>query len=340
MYVGRSAIVRNNKLIVFNEYEKNQFRKTIDYERLKQISSTNYQGEIKFRSRRLIEKRFDAWFRSLQVLNKFNETHGIRENYRFVMVTLTLCAKQFHNDKYIKLKMLKPFIKKMEKDYKVQNWAWKAESQKNGNIHFHIVIDKFVPKKWINKTWETYLDKMGYLKIFQEKTNKKHPPAANVLGQDKMLNPVSYLTKYYVKEEVSRKINGALWRMSDKLLKLQNFTYNLSWKEENNILKTAEIRKATVVHEEHFSIIIFKEAINESYISKECQLKADKFYLDQGLYLSSNDPNIKPPKQLEKTPMQKAVEAEEHPLKSNLDAVQLFIPNFQNMAVRRFDEFS
>ncbi len=39
----------------------------------------------------------------------------------------------------------------MKKSYQVDYYVWKAEPQKNGNIHFHILMDRWVDYKDINR---------------------------------------------------------------------------------------------------------------------------------------------------------------------------------------------
>ena len=67
---------------------------------------------------------------------------------RFVNVsfcTLTLPSEQFHSDIEIKSKCLNQFFIECKKYYNLRNYIWKLEHQKNGNVHFHILADIFLP---------------------------------------------------------------------------------------------------------------------------------------------------------------------------------------------------
>jgi hypothetical protein len=87
--------------------------------------------------------------------------------YKLSLVTLTLPAAQFHNDNYIKKFLLNGFLQILRKDYNLQNYLWKAEKQHNGNIHFHIVIDKYVYFRDLNRIWNKILDNHGYIEKYR-----------------------------------------------------------------------------------------------------------------------------------------------------------------------------
>jgi hypothetical protein len=50
-------------------------------------------------------------------------------------------------------------------------WAyvWKAESQDNGNIHFHIVTNIFIDHKIIREAWNRIIEKFGYIEAYSSK---------------------------------------------------------------------------------------------------------------------------------------------------------------------------
>ena len=52
-------------------------------------------------------------------------------------ITLTLSDVQAHTDDSIKEHMLQPFLYWLQRYYNC-SYVWKAETQINGNIHFHI----------------------------------------------------------------------------------------------------------------------------------------------------------------------------------------------------------
>lgn len=90
-------------------------------------------------------------------------------NYRMSFVTLTLPAKQFHSDTDIKSKALNQFLVELRKHYDIQNYVWKAELQKNENIHFHLLLDKYVDFQALRRRWNRCINKLGYVDKYQDK---------------------------------------------------------------------------------------------------------------------------------------------------------------------------
>src|SRR5438552_841266 len=77
---------------------------------------------------------------------KFVYNKEQKKGYHFKLnfITLTLSDIQFHPDRFIKRKMLDPFLKWLVRVHNCKNYVWKAETQDNGNIHFHITTNKFI----------------------------------------------------------------------------------------------------------------------------------------------------------------------------------------------------
>lgn len=89
-------------------------------------------------------------------------------NFRAAFITLTLPAKQKHSDVELK-KCLDLFLQDLRRVYKVKNYVWRSELQDNGNIHFHILIDKYIYHKIIRNYWLKALRHTDYVKEYQRK---------------------------------------------------------------------------------------------------------------------------------------------------------------------------
>lgn len=89
--------------------------------------------------------------------------------FRVAFVTLTLPCLQFHTHAEIKSKCLNRFLTDMRRFHGIENYVWKAELQKNGNIHFHLTFDKFVHYMQIRKLWNNAIAKLGYIGEYANK---------------------------------------------------------------------------------------------------------------------------------------------------------------------------
>ncbi len=90
-------------------------------------------------------------------------------NFNISFITLTLPAIQKHSHAVIKSKCLNHFLVIARRKWNVQNYVWKAEIQSNGNIHFHITTDKYIPYMHLRREWNNVISKLGYIKAYQSK---------------------------------------------------------------------------------------------------------------------------------------------------------------------------
>ena len=119
-------------------------------------------------------------------------------NYKAVFITLTLPSAQKHNDRVIKQKLLQPILRILRNRYKVQNYIWKAEANKNGNIHFHITTDKFIPWRELRTAWNTVIETLSYV----TNSGLEDPNSIDVHAVYKINNIGGYLAKYISKNDL------------------------------------------------------------------------------------------------------------------------------------------
>lgn len=115
---------------------------------------------------------------TIQILYQLSKPKTVRisktktiNNYRCSFITLTLPSKQIHTDIEIK-KCLNAFLTNIRKVYGLQNYVWVSEIQKNGNLHFHMVIDKYINHHAIRYYWNKSINKLGYIDRYKEKFNR------------------------------------------------------------------------------------------------------------------------------------------------------------------------
>lgn len=89
-------------------------------------------------------------------------------NFQISFITLTLPSKQMHSHKEIKSKCLNHFLVIAREKWGVKNYVWKAEIQVNGNIHFHITTDQYIPYMAIRREWNNCVSKLGYVSRYRD----------------------------------------------------------------------------------------------------------------------------------------------------------------------------
>lgn len=166
------------------------------------------------------------------VLFSKDKTVHYKTGQYVAFVTLTLPTKQKHSDKVLK-RLQTRYIENLQKTYGVKYYVWKAEAQRNGNIHFHLLIDKWIHWTIHRKLWNKQLDKLGYLDEYFEKHGNRNPNTTDVhsLKKDKrgkkLKNITSYIIKYMTKLEFGKRpILGQLWGCSDSTKNLDYPRYS------------------------------------------------------------------------------------------------------------------
>ena len=128
--------------------------------------------------------------------------------FKINFITLTLSSAQCHSDREIKRRLLEPFLKVMRNKWKVVNYVWKAETQANGNIHFHITADKFIHHAELRLVWNTIQENLGYV----SRSNIADPNSTDIHAVKQVRNLAAYISKYISKNDSTRrKIEGKIW---------------------------------------------------------------------------------------------------------------------------------
>ena len=199
-------------------------------------------------------------------------------NFRTNFITLTLPSKQVHPDQEIK-GCLNNFLTTLRTVYGLKNYIWKAELQKNENIHFHLITDIFIPHQAIRYYWNKAVNVLGYVDRYQQiyqnltlkeyaelrqietfkalngyqfgnKTNWKSPPTENVKNISNLSQLSYYVSKYVSKdfateedttpEQLARIENfGRVWGRSQSLSAIK-FTTRYNWDALKDFLKSLD----------------------------------------------------------------------------------------------------
>ena len=157
-------------------------------------------------------------------------------NYKMAFITLTLPSTQAHNTAFITENCLNQFLTELRQNHGLQNYVWRLEFQKNGNVHYHIVTDTFIDWETIRLIWNRVLNKHGYIKPYTDKmfgmslndyvnnynkngavafdvlakryahgraTNWTNPPSVDVISCTSNKAISNYIAKYFNKKEKS-----------------------------------------------------------------------------------------------------------------------------------------
>jgi hypothetical protein len=171
-----------------------------------------------------------------------------------------------YSDKWIKSNLLNQFLTELRQKYKSVCYVWKAETQQNGNIHFHITTNKYIYLGELRTMWNRILDKTNFISRYQDRfknmsfddyylyrnrfqsvsskkcmkayeygvrTNWLDPNSTDIHAVNNIRDIAAYLSKYFRKgyeaytnkrgnvHQECRKVDGCLWRLSERLSKFR-----------------------------------------------------------------------------------------------------------------------
>lgn len=166
-----------------------------------------YNGYMSPAARRKFRRHVSTWLRSIFVYREHVKRRYDPGRAYPTMATLTLPVSQVHDDREINRKCFQPWLQVMRREYGVELYAWRAEAQENGNIHFHVLLDRYVPKRALQSAWNMCLDTLDYRARYFAESGSLDPPSTNIFfvqrrvkdrktGEWRDADPVSYLLEY------------------------------------------------------------------------------------------------------------------------------------------------
>lgn len=216
--------VTSSRSVSYFDYGTDLLRPPMNAWKTGEKIKNNTKGEFTKKSKSRFSSLIINWLSVIDAI-KFANIHGYSEYSDFLtFVTLTLSSNQMHSDLEIRRNMLNPFLKKLKTKYNVKSYLYCSEAQRNGNIHFHIVIDKKIHHKQIRSIWNGIQNVSGYINCFEIKHGHTNPNSTDIHSFKKIKSIAAYLIKYFTKDQSRRKIEGHLWGASDNLREIVPFT--------------------------------------------------------------------------------------------------------------------
>jgi hypothetical protein len=256
---------------------------------LENLKVNNHKGKISHKSNKKIKTAIDYLLlltKNKKITHKYK---GTDYQFKLSFITLTLSSVQVHSDNIIKKELLHQFLLEIQTKFKVKNYIWRAETQANGNIHFHIIADKFIPHSDIRNIWNRIQQKLGYVtryrdnmknvsyqqykemrlrfKTVKEETIKKayregkikdwNNPNSTDVHMIKLINDLArYMAKYQTKNEENRRpVTGRLWGCNELLSECQGVTVDLNNDYSEDLFQLKQLNKESFYYHKYFTYI-------------------------------------------------------------------------------------
>ena len=157
-------------------FEKIKMTKSQSLDSLRNIYGDCYENEKRFHNFKVSESARKSiiekinWLYFMATPRYKKSIHGKEIfNFRINFLTLTLPSKQVHPTSVITKECLNQFLTELKQTHQMENFIWRLEFQKNGNVHYHLVTDVFLDYVIVLKSWNRILSKLGYIQPYTEK---------------------------------------------------------------------------------------------------------------------------------------------------------------------------
>jgi len=160
--------VHPDRLIITTHFENRT--KIYPRNRIENLKKNNNirKNELSKNSKRKLTRAITYLLKSSKVKSNYNFRNDKEIIFKVNFITLTLSSKQIHSDTQITRLLLNDFLSRIKKIYGVDKYVWRAEKQKNNNIHYHILVDKFIPHNELRQLWNNIQNKLGYVDRYRD----------------------------------------------------------------------------------------------------------------------------------------------------------------------------
>jgi len=260
-----------NRVIVFDDRiivkRESVGSKEINYNEksLANLKDNKVKGKLSTKSYLHVRKHLVAWLKCLE----YNKNHRVSSSggvkHYPTMITLTLSAIQKHDDKLLKRHLFGRFIEWIKAKYDVKYYFIRYEAQSNGNIHGHLIVDRYVSMHEIRENWNRILNRLGYVDDFEEKYKHRNPPSTHVEVLGNTTEGVNYMIGYVMKKCKNRPIQGRQYGMSDELKEMLVYddVIDNTWSELlDKIENDTDVYKH---HDKFYSVYVFRGDFIQKY---------------------------------------------------------------------------
>ena len=185
--------VRWDSLMIYKQYCGAKGQTT---EKLDKYRKEAYGGKVKDASRKRMIHAIDMMIQLSRVQMK-PRPGGKVFPFRLGFWTLTVPGK------VRKATDVHPLFKKFLDWMRYRNcqYIWKAEYQKRGQVHYHLIVNQYIPYVEVKAGWNSILRKARYLDGYAKQTGHFSPNSVDLraVKSNKFLS--LYLQKYLTKKE-------------------------------------------------------------------------------------------------------------------------------------------
>lgn len=214
-------------------------------ENIKASGISGYSGVVKTAAARRLLAVIDVMVQSSRV-RMVARPGGKVFPFRLGFITLTVPGRiQDPKDVQVVFNRFTQWLR-----YTKTSYIWKAEFQKRGQVHYHLILNRFLPWKKISYAWNSRMKKAGMLDEWAKEHGHFMPNSCDTrsVRMEKGKSLTKYLTKYLSKD-----------LSDDPKLKISKW-----WGASRNLVTKRFIFEGTL--SEHFALDHFERVDGERFV--------------------------------------------------------------------------
>lgn len=172
--IAEKQSIYPSKLVIYNDILKWDNIRECEVKGAKIVRSNKIERafhnfKLSQASRQKIIKKINWLFHNAK--SKSIRTYSGKEIYNFKVnfMTFTLPSEQIHPTSVINKECFERLLNELRNRAKMNNYVWRLEFQKNGNVHYHLVTDTYIDYFFALKIWNRIINYLGYVDRFAEK---------------------------------------------------------------------------------------------------------------------------------------------------------------------------
>lgn len=179
---------------------------------------STYTGKTTTGAARRIRKAVDLLIQFSPPRMAYNPATGRRFKHTLSFITLTIPGKEKKvNTKYSNKNLLEPWLRIMRKKQSLRTYIWKAEFQKNGQLHYHVTTPAIIHHSFIKDTWNNILSGAGLLTQWLKEHSNTFPNSTDVHEVYRSPKLQSYLSKEISKNQQDNQADSKIWDCSKNI---------------------------------------------------------------------------------------------------------------------------
>jgi len=247
-----------------------------------------YNGFMSKETRAKVLNMLSAWQEAIYVHSEERKSAGRSQVHKLRFLTLTISKETTIGDNEVKRTALIPFIQELKRQFAVVHYFWRAEAMKNGRIHFHLIVDRWLDKNLVNYIW----DKQQFLAGITTEEPPYSPHYSSPSTRIEVIkggeSAFEYVAKYVSKDEGVRKIEGRIWGCSDGLREISVPSVKVDVELAKELTELIDNQKAEVLEFDYARIYKIDVLRQKTTLANHLLFNMVYYYTDVYTYLYSD----------------------------------------------------